>query len=116
MTYKLALNQYADFDDYVSALNANGFRDNERDKENPVFINEDGEITAIRTWHNGDGGVACVIERLSSWGELVEEVSFYTYKGKPNNHNEIDNAPTDYTPHINELIENGIIEVEEWKK
>jgi hypothetical protein len=112
MKYKLALNQYADFDDYVSALNQNGFRDNERDKENPVFKNEDGEITAIKTWHNEGVGVACTIERLLNYEGLIDEVFFYTYVGKYNNHDTL-NIVNDYTPYINELIENGIIEVEE---
>jgi hypothetical protein len=111
MKYKLALNQYADFDDYVSALNQNGFRDNEHGQDNPVYTNKFGEITAIKTWHNGDGGVACMIERFISQTEVCEIVFFYTYKGKYNAHLQIED--TDYTPYINELIENGIIEVGE---
>lgn len=115
--YRLCLDNYVSYEDFIYALRDNGFVENISQDNGPVQHRRNGDICAIKTWHdpeNGGSGVACTIDRLATnqGKEHSVGIYFYLYRGDRDNHSTfIPEEPFDFTPYAKELIDQVIIEV-----
>ena len=100
-----------DVETTIKLLNENGFRDNELNKENPVYAYEpiyDEEknwFCAIKT--NDKEKIAIVLENTD-----ICVLHIYHYKGQFNNHEET-KKEIEAEPYYQELIEQGILKNEQ---
>lgn len=119
MSYKLALDKYKSYEDYIDALRQAGFTENLLGEEVALHFNGDESIAAIKQWHEVGYhcGVACTIDcRVGPNDEMIEGFELYPYVGEANDHRRLQEdecEPTDYSKYFDELVKLGIIEEED---